>query len=142
MRTRTRTVQLAQYLGESQLCLSCLEAVTHRGANSALRLRLAYFFAKGIGIAAKLLGRCERDGIDPDLSCSVTRGRKAGNPLSQLSDEIPEGGPGQRSIAPAVPFSQLGVVILGAQHDLERPPSPHEPGEVLTGTAAREQAEG
>src|SRR5271168_3348073 len=82
-----RTVQLAQHLGESHFCLSCLEAVTHRGANSVLRLRLSYSFAKGIRVAAKVLGRCQRDSIDSVLHFGVTGGGKTGNLLSQRSDE-------------------------------------------------------
>src|SRR5580693_7491271 len=102
-----RTVQLAQHLGESHFCLSCLEAVTHRGANSILRLRLSYSFAKGIGVAAKVLDRCQRDSIDSVLDCGVTGRGKAGNPSSQRSDEIAQNSRGQRSIDPPVPLSQL-----------------------------------
>jgi len=40
---------------------------------------------------------------------------------------------GQGSIDPAVPFSNLSVVIFGAQHDFERPDAAHEASEVLSG---------
>ena len=61
--------------------------------------------------------------------------------MGERSDEIAQLVGGQRPIDPAVPFSQLGVVILGAQHYLERPPTAHEPREVLRGAAAGEHAE-
>jgi hypothetical protein len=38
-----------------------------------------------IGVAAKVLGRCQRDGIDSVLDCSMAGGRKAGDPLRQFA---------------------------------------------------------
>ena len=72
---------------------------------------------------------------------ALAGGREPGNPKGERSDEIAQLVGGQRSIDPAVPFSQLGVVVLGAQHHLERPPATHEPCEVLRGAAAGEHAE-
>ena len=61
--------------------------------------------------------------------------------MGERSDEIVEGARGQRSVDPAVPFGQLRIVILRAQHDLERPGAAHEPREVLDGAAAGNQTE-
>jgi hypothetical protein len=68
-------------------------------------------------------------------------GRKAGDPTGERCDEVAELVGRQRSIDPAVPFSQLRVVILGAQHDLERSGAAHEAREVLGGASAGEQTE-
>ena len=68
----------------------------------------------------------------------------AGNPAIRWAserDEIAELVGGQRSVDPAVPFGQLRVVVLGAQHDLERSGAAHEASEVLGGAPAGEQTE-
>ena len=56
-------------------------------------------------------------------------------------NECAERARGQGSIDPAVPFSELCVVVLGAQQDLERAGAPHEPCEVLGGAAAGDLTE-
>ncbi len=48
---------------------------------------------------------------------------------------------GQRAIDPAVPFRELRVVVVRAQHDLERPRAAHEAHEVLDAAPAGDQAE-
>ena len=68
-------------------------------------------------------------------------GREPGDPLRERRDEIAELGGGQRPVDPAVPLGQLGVVVLRAQHDLQRPAATHEPHEMLGGAPAGEQAE-
>src|SRR5262245_2445988 len=62
--------------------------------------------------------------------------------MSKRSDEIAERAGGQRSIDPTVPLSQLRVVILSAQHDLERPGAAHEAHEVLDAAPAGDGTEG
>src|SRR5262245_55564957 len=63
------------------------------------------------------------------------------NAMSQGAHEIAERLGGQRSIDPAVPFGQLRVVILCAQHDLERSGAAHEPREVLEAACAGDRAD-
>jgi hypothetical protein len=134
-------LQLAQHPGESHLSVPGLEAVTHRRSDPRLGLRLAYSVAEGIGVAAKVLNRCQRYGIDAVLDDSVAGGREAGNPLSQCSDEVAECSGRQGSVDPPVPFGQLGAIVLRAQHDFERSATAHKPGKVLSSTSAREQPE-
>jgi hypothetical protein len=99
----------------------------------------AHALAEEIGIAAELLGRGERDRIDPLLDRDVAGGRKPADPMSERSDKVIERTGGQRSIDPAVPFSQLRVVILRAQHHLERPRAAHEARSGVTHFASAKQ---
>ena len=62
--------------------------------------------------------------------------------MSEGSDKFAELVGRQCSIDPAVPFSQLRVVILSAQHDLERSGAADEAREVLSGAPAGDQTEG
>ena len=61
--------------------------------------------------------------------------------MRERLDEITERVGGQRTIDPAVPFSQLRVVILRTQHDFKRPGAPHEAREMLNGASAGKQTE-
>jgi hypothetical protein len=94
-----------------------------------------------IGIAAKVLGRRERDRIDALLDHDVASGRKPGDPMRERSDEIVERLGGQCSIDPAVAFSQVRIVIIRAQHDLQRPCAAHQAREVLDAARAGDHAE-
>ena len=60
--------------------------------------------------------------------------------MSQRFDEIAKRAGGQRPIERPIPLSQIRVVVLRAQHDLERTGTAHEAGEMLGGAAARYQA--
>src|SRR3981189_3227091 len=62
--------------------------------------------------------------------------------MSERVYEIIERVGGERPIDPAVPFSQLRVVILRTQHDLKRPRTAHEAHEVLGSAAAGDLTEG
>jgi len=139
---RSSVSQIAQHPGQGHFPVSGLEAALHCSSNPVLRLRVAHALAEEIGIAMEVFGRCERDRIDPVLDRDMAGGRKPGNPMSERSDKIAERVGGQRSIDPAVPLGQLRVVILSAQHDLERPRATHEAREVLGGARAGEKTEG
>jgi hypothetical protein len=97
---------------------------------------VARALAEEIGIVTEVLGRRERERIDPVLDRDMAGTRKLGNPMSQRSDEITERVRGQRPIDPAVPFSQLRAVIFRAQYDLGRPGAAHEAREVLDAARA------
>jgi hypothetical protein len=71
----------------------------------------------------------------------MSGGREPGDPVSERSDEVVERVGRQRAIDPAVALGQLRVVVLRAQHDLERPGAAHEAREVLGGAPAGELAE-
>src|SRR4029450_10295744 len=43
---------------------------------------------------------------------------------------------------PAVPFSNLSVVIISAQHNFQRPSATHESGEVLSGARSGDHTKG
>src|SRR5258706_14414790 len=60
--------------------------------------------------------------------------------MRERPDEIAEDGGGQRAIDPAVSLSQVGVVVIRAQHDLERPGAAHEAGDVLRAARAGDNA--
>src|ERR1700729_3344955 len=62
--------------------------------------------------------------------------------MSQRSNEVAKLRCRQGSVDPAVPFGQLRAVVLRAEHYFERPASSEEPGQVLSSTATRKQAEG
>ena len=62
--------------------------------------------------------------------------------MSERPDELPKRVGGQRAIDPAVALGQVGVVVLGAQHHLERSGTTHQAREMLGGAAAGELAEG
>ena len=133
--------QITDDVRELHLHLSGLQPSAHGGLNSALRLRVPYPFAEEIGIATEVLGRRERDRVDPVLDRHMAGGRKRGDPMGERLDEIAERVGGQRSVDPAVPFSQFRVVVLRAQHDLERSGAAHEAREVLGSAPAGEQTE-
>src|SRR5262245_46202999 len=97
---------------------------------------MAHAFTEEIGIATEVLCRRESDGIDPVLNRDMAGGWKLGDPMSERSDKVIERAGGQRSIDPAVPFSQVSVVVLRAQHHFERPGAAHETREVLGGARA------
>src|SRR6185295_7453222 len=77
----------------------------------------------------------------PLLDQNAAGGWKPGDPLGERSDEVSELVGGQRSIDPAVPFSQICVIVLRAQHDLERPGAAHEAREVLSASSAGNHTE-
>src|SRR4051794_26657089 len=56
--------------------------------------------------------------------------------MSERVDELAQLGGGQRSVDPAVALCQLGVVVVRAEHDLERAAATQEAGEVLGAAAA------
>jgi hypothetical protein len=59
-------------------------------------------------------------------------GRKFGDPMSERCHEIVECVGGQRSIDPAILFSQFRIVVLRAQHDFQRPRTAHEAHKMLS----------
>ena len=61
--------------------------------------------------------------------------------MRERVDEVVQLGGGQRSVDPAVALGELRVVVVGAEHDLERPAAAHEAREVLGGAAAGKRAE-
>jgi hypothetical protein len=60
--------------------------------------------------------------------------------MSERPDEIAECVGGQRPIDPAVPFSQVCVVILRAQHDLKGPGAARQAHEVLNAAPTRDRS--
>src|SRR5882724_2252847 len=61
--------------------------------------------------------------------------------MSERSDEIAELVGGQRSTNPAKPLSQVRVIVLRAQHDLERPAAAHQAREVLGASSSGNHTE-
>ena len=59
--------------------------------------------------------------------------REPSDPLRERPDELVECARRHGAIDPAVPLGEVRVVVLGAQQDLERPGTAHEPSEVLRG---------
>jgi hypothetical protein len=52
---------------------------------------------------------------------ALTRGWEAGDSKSQQSDELAKLSGGQSSIDPAVALSEVVIVVVGTQHDIQRP---------------------
>src|SRR5262249_22546821 len=130
--------EVAQQAGEVHFGVSGLEAAFERGRDPALRRWGANALAKEIGIATEVLRRGERDRVDALLDKNLAGDRKPGDPRRERSDEIVERRGGQGSIDPAVTFGQLRVVILRAQHHLERAGPADEAREVLDPARAGE----
>src|SRR5262249_29598125 len=97
--------------------------------------------AEEIRIATKVLDRRESDRINAVFDPDKAGGRKFGDPMSERFHEIIERVAGQRAVDPAVPFSQLRVVILRAQHDLKCPRTAHEAHEMLNAATAGDLTE-
>src|SRR5262249_53515327 len=123
------------------LGVSRLEAPFHRGLRPFLEFRTLCSLEEKIGIATDILGWCKRDCIDPLLDHDMAGGRKPGDPMSKRADEMIERVGGPRSVDPAVPFSQVGVVILCAQHDFECARTAHETDQMLGAACARDHTE-
>ena len=92
-------------------------------------------------VPPEVLDRRQRDRVDPVLHHHLAGGRERGDPMGERSHEAAERLRGQRSVDPAVPLGQLRVVVLRAQHDLERPGAAHEAHEVLDAAPAGDQTE-
>src|SRR6267142_4264767 len=131
-------VQVAYHSSQVHLRVSRLKAALHRGLRPFLEFRTLCSLEEEIGIATDLFGWCKRDCIDPLLDHDMAGGRKPGDPISQRADEMIERVGGQRSIDPAVPFSQVGVIILRAQHDFKCASTAHETDEMLGAACARD----
>jgi DNA-binding CsgD family transcriptional regulator len=124
---------IAQDLSKGHLRISGLQAALHRGSDSALHLGGAHRLAEDVGITAEVLGRRERDRVDALLDRDMADRRESCDPVSERSDEVVELVGRHRSVDPAVPLGQLRVVVLRAQHDLQRSSTTHETHEVLGG---------
>ena len=81
--TISRVGQVAQHPAQGHFRISGLEAALHRGSDPALRLGVEHALAEEIGVAPEVLGRRERDLIDPILDRAVAGGREPGDPMSE-----------------------------------------------------------
>src|SRR5262249_1591881 len=82
--------EFAQHPSEVHFRLSGLETGLERRLEQPLRLGFARALAEQIGIAAEILGRRERNCIDPLLHGEEAGGGKLGDPMSERPDEIVE----------------------------------------------------
>src|SRR5262245_65769104 len=69
-------------------------------------------------------------------------GREGGDPAREPVDERAQLGCRQGPVDVAVPFGELGVEVLAAEDDLERPGAADEAGEPLRAAPAREDPDG
>ena len=104
--------QFSQHPRQNHFGVSSLEATLHRGLHLALRLGGTHALAEEIGIAAEVLGWRQCDRIDPVLDRDLARGWEPRDPMSERFDEVIERRCGQRAINPAVPLSQIGVIVF------------------------------
>ena len=133
-----RSGKFAQRAGKRQFGVACLQAVLHRRRDPPLGVRGTHSLAEEIGVVTKILDGRERDRVYSILDHGVARSRKPGDPVSKGADEIAKRIGGQGAIDPAVPLRQLGVVVVGAEHHLERSRATHQAREVLSAPTARE----
>src|SRR5262245_61846072 len=105
--TRSTVRQIAQKLAQVEFRVSGLEAVLESGLDLALRLGPADDLGEEIGVATEVFGQRERDGIHPVLYHEAARGRKAGDPVRERSDETVELPGRQRPVDPAVALGQF-----------------------------------
>ena len=133
-----RSGKFAQCTGERQFRVACLQAVLHRRRDPPLGVRGTHSLAEEIGVVTKILDGRERDRVYSILDHGVARSRKPGDPVSKGADEIAKRIGGQGAVDPAVPLRQLGVVVVGAEHHLERSRATHQAREVLSAPTARE----
>ena len=108
---------------------------------SGLALRRLHALEEEIRVAAEVVGRRQRYRVDAVLDNGVTGGGETGDSLGERADEATELVGRQGSIDPAVALRQISVVVVRAEHDLERPRAAHQAREVLRRTPARDQAE-
>ena len=83
-----------QDAGEIELRVPRLEAALERGPDPGLRLGLGHALAEAIGVAAEVVDRRERDGVDALLDCGVAGGREAGDPVRQRATNSPSSAAG------------------------------------------------
>src|ERR1700730_7899174 len=127
------SLQVRHQLAQIHFCVSRLKAAFHRDLHPSLVFRSAHTLEKKIGVALNVLGRSERDRIDSVLNHRMAGGGKTGNAKRERSHEITEFTCRQCSVDPAIALCNLSIVIIGAQHNFERPPTAHEAREVLSG---------
>ena len=113
-----------------------LEAALHRGLDPALGLGVRTASPNRSESRRKSSVGASAIALTRSLTVTGAGGRKSGDPMRERPDEVVERVGGQRAIDPAVPLGQFRVVVLRAQHDLERPGAAHETGEVLGAAAA------
>src|SRR5262245_33909419 len=133
--------EITHLAGQRHFPVASLEAALHCGLHPPLVLGVAHALEEESGVATVLLGRRQRDRIDPILDDGLTGGRKPRDPMREGSHEVAERGGREGSIDPSVSFGQIGVVILCAEHHLERAGPAHEAHEVLRAAGARDHAE-
>jgi NADPH-dependent 2,4-dienoyl-CoA reductase/sulfur reductase-like enzyme len=73
-------LSVSQQPAKGHFPVSGLEGALERGLDALLGLGVAYAVAEETGIAAEVLGRRERDRIDPLLDCGASGCRKPENP--------------------------------------------------------------
>ena len=85
---------LAHLLAQRQLRVSCLEPAPHGGLNPLLGLRLAHTLDEETGIATKVVGRREGDGVDAFLDDGLARRWESADPMRKRPDELAESSAG------------------------------------------------
>src|SRR6185503_15065027 len=124
-------VEVRNQLRQVHFSFSCLKPAFHRSLREYLELTRARAIKEEIRIATDVLDGRKRDCVHSLLHHRTTRCGKPGNSKSERSDEIVKFFGRQRTIDPAVTFSQIRVIVLCAQHDFERATAAHQPREML-----------
>src|SRR3954447_14556119 len=122
--------------GEVHLPVSCLKPTLHGGLDPELRLGTARLFGEEVRIATEVVGWREGDGVDAILDGTKADRWGSRDALGERPDECGERASGQGAVDPAVLLSDVSVVVLGTEQDLEGPGPAHESGQVLRGAAA------
>src|SRR3984893_12519814 len=136
------SLQVRHQLAQIHFCVSRLKAAFHRDLHPSLVFRSAHTLEKKIGVGLNVLGRSERDRINPVLDHRMAGGGKTGNAKRERSHEIAEFTCRQCSVDPAVALCNLSIVIIRAQHDFESQSATHEAREVLSGARSGNHTEG
>jgi hypothetical protein len=119
-----------------------LEPALERGLDACLGLGLADAGSEQVRVAVEVVAGRQRDRVHAVLDGAETGCGEPGDAARKRADEPRERLGGQRALDPAVTLREIGVVVGGAEHDLECPAAAHQAREVLCGAAAGNRAEG
>jgi hypothetical protein len=133
--------QAVEHPDKVQFPIAGLKTELHRAPDEKLRLGRADACAEEIGVASKVIERRERDRVGPALDGDVTGRGKRRDATCEGAYETVERVRGQCSVDPAVALGEVGVVVVGGQHDLQGPGTTQEPRQILGSTSARDLPE-
>ncbi|GAA3643983.1 hypothetical protein GCM10022236_53280 [Microlunatus ginsengisoli] len=112
-----------------------MEPTFERGPGEPLRFGVADMAAEQVRVVAEVLDRDKRDGVHPALYRGVTR-RECRDPPGEGGHESVQVLRRECPVDSAVSFGEVGVVVVGAEQNLEGTGPAHHPDKVFHPTTA------